>query len=174
MITVRNPAAAANLPAPPRKPDGALYRYEMILPGAARRGYAENTEQLLDLLAPGYLETHGPRARAAARIDLAVRAQVHVQAQLADPDALARCTDEQRALLLGARALPPAPAVWDGPVPLVLVTTFYQPTGRLARPREQDGGQVWWIDPTTPMSLLTSLHTVGWIRLADSRPGDGA
>ena len=48
-------------------------------------------------------------------------------------------------------------------MPLVLVSSFYEPDGPLPRPVALPPAQVLWIDPASDETLLTSLHEAGWV-----------
>jgi hypothetical protein len=51
----------------------------------------------------------------------------------------------------------PRVELWDGKVPLVLVSTEYAPYSEVPRPT----GNVEWIDPFTDLTLLTTLEKLG-------------
>jgi hypothetical protein len=108
---------------------------------------------------PGY-DALGASERAEARLRLAVDLQVRSQAGICARGALGQCTEDERATLLGGRHVPPDPATWTAPVPLVLVTSFYAPTGPLPRPAGPAELQI-WLDPQDERTLLTSLHVAG-------------
>lgn len=50
---------------------------------------------------------------------------------------------------------------WDHKVPLVLVTSLFEPYTEASPPT----GNIMWIDPTNETTYLDSLHSVGQIRL---------
>jgi hypothetical protein len=164
VIRTRNASSAAEPTAAPVKDDGTYYLFEMIHDGGSWRAYADTPAQLLDALIPKYTELASPRERAAARIRLALRLQVMLQAVLASQEELAQCGDAQREVLLSSREVPPTVASWDAPVPLVLVSTFYKPQGRLPRPTGPAKALI-WIDPADAWSLLRTLHEAGVISL---------
>ncbi|SEM72448.1 hypothetical protein [Streptacidiphilus jiangxiensis] len=164
VIRIRNASSAAEPPAPPQKDDQSFYLFEMIHDGGSWRAYADTPDELLDAIIPEYTGLTSPRERAAARIRLALRLQVQLQALLDTAPELAQCTDEQRAVLLSSRENPPTVQVWDAPVPLVLVSTFYRPEGRLPRPTGPTEALI-WIDPGDAWSLLLSLHNAGVVAL---------
>ncbi|ATM24740.1 hypothetical protein SMD44_p10241 (plasmid) [Streptomyces alboflavus] len=163
-IRTRNATAAATPLAPPTKDDGTTYVFEMIYDGGKWRGYADTPTELLVGLIPEYPELESPKERAAARIRLALRLQVQLQAVLATPEDLAQCTPEQQQAILAPRDTPPVLNHWDAPVPLVLVTTFYKPTGRLRRPTGPENSLL-WIEPDDEWALLRSLAEIGVIHL---------
>jgi hypothetical protein len=161
---IPNSSQAGPAPAPPARPDGQPYRYEMIY--GAWRGYADTAGELAGLLIPGYDKLTDDTARLRARIHYAADVHVPLQASVAADGDLGACTAEQRAILLGARDKPPAVTEWQAPVPLVLVSSFYAPDGPLPRPAPAPGSEIIWIEPQTSDSLLSSLHAAGWISLA--------
>ncbi|MBV9024002.1 MAG: hypothetical protein JO362_09450 [Streptomycetaceae bacterium] len=163
-IRTRNASAAAAPLAPPTKDDGSHYVFEMIYDGGSWRGYADTPTELMEGLIPEYPELLSPKDKAAARIRLALRLQVQLQAALAASEEFAQCTPEQQQVILAPRDTPPVIARWDAPVPLALVTTFYKPTGRLPRPEGPDEALI-WIEPDSEWSLLVSLHQAGVIHV---------
>ncbi|MEO3806412.1 hypothetical protein [Nonomuraea sp. B1E8] len=165
VVIVRNGSAAEPPPAAPVRHDGRPYHLEMIYAGGARRGYADDAADLVELLAPGYAALATAGERATARVRLAMDLQVRLQARLAAGARLDACGDAERAVILGGRHEPPAPARWEAPVPLVLVATFYEPAGPLPRPRGPADLQI-WLDPADDWALLTSLHTAGVITVS--------
>lgn len=165
MVTrIRNSAAGEPPPAPPAGPAGEPYRLEMIYAGGSWRGYANTADELISLLIDGY-EDLPAAERAVARLRYAVDVHVPVQAALAAAGPMDACTPGQRQLLLSPRDVPPEPAVWDAPVPLVLVSVFYAPPGPRPRPRSGTG-EIVWIDPVSDAALLKSLAAAGWLSLA--------
>lgn len=170
MIRTRNATAAAEPMAPPVKDDGTYYRFELIYDNGAWRAYADTPSELLDALIPEYTGLTSPRERAAARIRLALRLQVMLQAALAASGELDNCDEEQRAVLLSSREVPPTVEVWEAPVPLVLVSSFYRPEGRLPRPAGSEEALI-WIDPGDAWSFLRTLHAAGVVSL---HTADGA
>ncbi len=167
-VTIRNTSAAGPPPAAPAK-DGRPYGFEMIYAGGTYRGYADEPAELVGMLAPGYLALATGEERAAARVRLALDLQVRLQARLAAGGELDACGEAERAVLLGGRHEPPSPARWEAPVPLVLVSAFYEPAGALPRPSGPAELQV-WLDPADEWSLLTSLHAAGVIVVSGAVP----
>lgn len=161
-VIIRNPSAAQPPPVAPVKDDGRPYRYEMVHADGALRGYADDFAELVGMLVPGYGGPAGDDERAAARVRLALDMQVRIQARLVAAGRLDACEAPERAVLLGGRHEPPAPARWEAPIPLVLVSAFYEPAGALPRPSGPADLQV-WIDPADDRTLLTSLHAAGAI-----------
>lgn len=158
---IPNPAQGSSPPDPPARPDGQPYPYELITP--AWRGYADDFAGLASLLLDGYGEPGTEEERQEARLRYAADVQVPIQADLAAGKELQECSEQEKDVLLAPRDTPPAVREWRAPVPLVLVTTFYQPHGDLPRPDVSGPGQIMWIDPGSDESLLVSLHQAGWI-----------
>ncbi|MEV0203062.1 hypothetical protein [Nonomuraea sp. NPDC050691] len=167
-VVIRNTSVADRPPLAPAKGDGSLYRYEMIFAGGSLRAYADDPAELVAAFHPGYDTLETPEQRHEARLRAALDAQVRIQAELAADDPLEACSPEERAVLLGGRHVPPAPEEWTAPVPLVLVTSFYEPEGSLPRPRGPEELQV-WLDPTDDWTLLSTLHAAGAIHVAMSQ-----
>ncbi|MEV1174488.1 hypothetical protein [Nonomuraea sp. NPDC049784] len=163
-VIIRNTSATEPPPAPPVKGDGRPYRYEMIHAGGTYRGYADDPVELIGMLVPGYVRLATDDERATARVRLAMDMQVRLQAQLAAGQ-LDACGEAERAVILGGRHEPPAPSRWEAPVPLVLVSTFYEPAGAVPRPSGPAELQV-WLDPADDWTLLTSLHAAGAITVS--------
>ena len=164
-IRTRNASSAATPLDPPKKDNGSNYLFEMIYDGGSWRGYSDTPTELMEGLIPEYPELISPKEKAAARIRLALRLQVQLQAVLAASEDFAQCSAEQQQAILAPRDTPPVVSRWDAPVPLVLVTTFYKPAGRLPRTEGPDGSLI-WIEPDDEWSLLVSLHKAGVIHLA--------
>ncbi|GAA3765434.1 hypothetical protein [Micromonospora maritima] len=125
---------------------------------------AASAEDALGMIIDGYADLARGPERTRARLTLALRAREVVQALLNAGEVFEQSTDEQRQVLLTDQgATPPGLDVWNAVVPLVLVTSFYRPLGDRDQPRVAGPGQIWWIDPETPTSLLETLHQVRWL-----------
>lgn len=158
-VRIRNGA-----PQPPRRPDGGLYRFELIDGGGRWRVYADERTDLVADLIPGYAELPDEPARLVARTDALVGGQILAQARLITDTGIDGCTPEQQALLLGDRNTPPVlDGDWTAPVPLVLISGFYKPLGALPRP----GGDIVWLDAGTEESYLRGLRVTGMVVLAE-------
>jgi hypothetical protein len=168
MATARiaNPRGRTRPAAPPARPGGGPFPFEMIYAGDSSRGYADSPGELLTLLLDGYAALADDASRLRARIQYAVDVSVPLQAEAAAEGDLDGCDGGQRAVLLAPRDVPPAVTEWAAPVPLVLVTCFYAPAGPPPRPVPAGPGVITWIDPLTEESLLRSLHDASWISLA--------
>lgn len=164
-VTYANTHGGASPPAAATKPDGRPFRFELIHEQGLLRTYGDDGADLVAGLVRPFLRGSGPRAEAAARIRVAVRTQVVLQAFVAVGTDMDACSTEQRSVLLGSRAHPPSVHEWDAPVPLVLVTSFYRPAGILATPR----GNIVWLDPASGASLLSSLLATNMVVLAERK-----
>jgi hypothetical protein len=157
-------------PEPPARPDGHPYQYELVTD--AWRGYADTFSELAGLLIDGYADL-AAEDQPAARLRYAADVQAPLQAVVTVAGDLAACSAADREVLLGPRDKPPSVRSWQAPVPLVLVSAFYEPDGTLPRPRAAAGGQILWIDPATDQTLLVSLHEAGWITVSARAAGTG-
>ena len=167
-------AVPDSVPAPaavPLRADGTPYRFEMIHAAGTRHTYADESAELISALIPGYRGAAAdPVGAAAARIAHATHLQVTVQAAINLEFGLDGCSAGQRALLCGGRSVPPAPALWTAPVPLVLVDCYYAPVGFVPRPLAEAPGEIRWLRPSTELAHLRSLADLGVIALAEHRP----
>jgi hypothetical protein len=122
----------------------------MLADGGNSRVYADTPEELLGYLIPGY-EAAGEVEQLTSRILFANTAAVALQAY-AVSDADVELTEEERRALEAPREVSPQVAVWESEIPLVLVTTYYQPQGALPCPSGkalctgEEGGNLIWLD----------------------------
>jgi hypothetical protein len=99
------------------------------------------------------------------RLRYAVGVQVQVQSFiLSEVEPGDDVTDEEWAVLAAPRDVPPQATVWECPVPLVLVETYYEPDGELPRPKGQ---------PRTGTSQNQKGAADGTGAGADNTPGAG-
>jgi len=166
---VMSNAPEGTAPSVPRRADGGLYRYEMVFEGFAARAYADSVTELCEHLIPGYDELNEDVAQVAARIQHAVRVQVHLQAEILIRHGVGGCTPAEAALLLGSRHEPPVVELWQPGVPLVLVDVYYEPLGPLPRPKGvprgggPEGSNLIWLRPGDEAGLVDSLAEAGCI-----------
>jgi hypothetical protein len=160
--TDANPVAAL------KKANGDPYRYELIHDGGKWRAYADEFPPLLAELIPGYLQLATSYERASARNRLARRMQVMLQARLNLSERFLECTPGQTAILQASRNVPPELDVWTAPVPLVLVSAYYQPRGQLVQPVAAPPSKIVWIDPTDDATMLLSLDEAGIVVLSEN------
>lgn len=168
----RNPRKDVT-PDAPERPQGGLYRFELIFDGGRYRAYADTLTELCEQLIPGYAALEDDVGQAAARIRHAVQAQVHLQATIVADTDLSGCSAEESELLLGSRHIPPTTRTWEADVPLVLVDTYYEPLGALPRPhgRPRNGGgpdtNLIWLRPGDEADLLESLADAGVVVISE-------
>ena len=153
------------------------YRYEMLAAGGKYRVYADDMTALCEYLIPSYSALHDKEEtsveKMAARIIYAVGCQVQLQAfLLVESEARGEGpTPQELAVLEAPRDVPPQLEMWESEVPLVLVSTYYEPIGTLPRPEGiplgmgEPGANLVWLDPMLEFDLLISLHEAGWISL---------
>jgi len=170
-VLTRNPRGGI-APEVPHRPEGGLYRFEMIFDGGRYRAYADTVTELCEALIDGYAELGDDISQAAARIQYAVRAQVQLQAALVADADLSRCSPEEQELLLGSRHVPPTLEMWEADVALVLVDTYYEPLGGLPRPQGRphggpEGSNLIWLCPADEAELLASLADAGVIVVSE-------
>jgi len=169
MQIVKNVTVIDQPPEPPRKEDGSQFEFEMLADGGNSRVYGDTPEELLGYLIPGYEALDGVD-QLTSRILFANTAAVALQAY-AVSDADVELTEEERRTLEAPRDVPPQVAVWESEIPLVLVSTYYQPQGALSRPTGralgigEEGGNLIWLDPIGDIELIFSLAQAGWVNL---------
>lgn len=142
----------------PTRPDGTEWAHVLIMhDGADVR--ADTPGEVLTMLIPGYQDLD-QEGRLAARIGHAEQMaldlqEIHHHRSGVSGDGLETVVKAPRSLpmTLTDPARPDAPARWDAPMPLVLVTTTYAP--HTDAPRIE--GNVVWIDPTEEQAFLDSL-----------------
>jgi len=131
---------------------------------------ASDADDALELIAGGYADLKPGPAQMQARIAVALEAKRAVQALLNAGEVFEQNTWEQQKILMGPPDSPPKLNTWAGVTPLVLVASFYRPLGDLDESTVAGAGQIWWIDPHTPGSLLETLHQVRWLDVTRMRP----
>ena len=169
-VVVRDTHDGGLPPCAPVRPDGHRYRFEVV---ASRvRVYGDTADDLVGAFVPGY-DQMDRAGRLAARIGWAVRAQTDLQAAVNDWHGTSGCSPEQTAVLYGGRSEPLSVAVWDCPVPLVLVDVYYRPDGPLPRPvGEHDTARednLIWLSPADPYDFLVSLHSAGVLHMSEAK-----
>lgn len=139
----------------PTRGDGGRYRYELIYEGGRWRAYADELDSLAAVLTPD-----GRSFK-----DVAVWAQVILQARINVTTGLDGCDKEETSVLSGDRADAPVLDRWSAPVPLVLVADFYAPHTHVSRPVAVPPGQIIWLSAVSARELLVSLDAAGVVRL---------
>lgn len=175
----RNTTAAEKPPTPPINPaTGEAFPMMVQYSGGWLQCWCEDPEEAVSALIgnPAYLNETDQQARLVARVKAAMRLSVVVQAeQIHDAQYDKRwdwLTEPEKAMLFQVRISQPkglhedlfgAPW-WTADVPLVVVSTGYEPWVEQVLPL---GGpdRVWVIDPLTPEDFLDSLEDLGIIRL---------
>jgi hypothetical protein len=172
---------------PPEHEDGRPYRYCMYLNSFVDVVFADEQDELLDVLIPGYGEMT-EEDQAFHRIRLAQNAAAQVQADIiasiqlepqSDGSFVGKTEDgaeinisaEQWTTLMTPRMLAqPRADWWTCPVPLVVVETAYEPFTTVPRPASglYDGlaspDNLWWVRPAEDEDFLISLHEIGYVR----------
>jgi len=127
---IDNLTEVAEAPTARTKEGGGQYRYEMMVDGGKRRVYADTPEELLGYFILGYQVLTDEVERATARLLCAVTVQVALQALFQSGMEVGMGltpSPAERAILEAPRDVPPQVAVWESEIPLVLVSTYYQP-----------------------------------------------
>lgn len=166
-----DPAASNVPPLAPRKPDGSLYRYEMLYAGYTQRTYADDHQTLVDALIEGYSRLSATD-QWVARLAFMNRAAVVAQAHLNTHPALPSLPLAQRTILQGSRHEPIVVDTWDCPVPLILMATDYLPAGKIPKPRRTQGmpPNVIYVDPSDDGTFIESLHDIAVVTLNEAQP----
>jgi len=173
-----NRTEVAEAPTAPTKEGGGQYRFEMLVDGGKRRVYGDTPEELLGYFIPGYQLLTDEVERATERLLYAVTVQVALQALFQSGMEVGMGltpTPAERAILEAPRDVPPQVTLWESEIPLVLVSSYYQPDGELLRPTgllgepgDDEPYNLIWLDPTGDMPFLLSLHRAGWLNLAEN------
>lgn len=151
---------------------GSPYPLGMVMPSGESFCYADSYSDLVCALIPDYAHAKTEEDKAYLRIVLADNAAVRRQADILAQLDVDEVSDGDWATLNAPKTGEGAPEGiwWRSDIPLILVTTTYQPfTGRLRPGSKKDGVQkdnaVWWVDPTDEETLLTTLHEIGYVRV---------
>lgn len=163
-----------DLPDDTFKDDGSPWPFVML--HGDRTVFADTRTELVGALIPGYddIDADDDVTALVDRFNTAVRIANNLQGFIAgvvanDPNAefsLATATEEELTLFLSDRLDRPVENIgvthWEHDIPLVLVTTMFEPydTGH-----EIPSGHILWIDPTDETTFLDSLADLGQIRL---------
>ena len=98
-----------------------------------------------------------------------MRTQVELQAYQVSNANLEAITDDERATLLGTRDTPPEVTSWGLEIPLVLVSTYYEPVGPLSRPvgvPDPETGaadsNLIWLDPMDEVAFVRAWLPPAW------------
>jgi len=172
MIVVSNPRGDQPL-AIPSHDDDTPYRFEMVFDGASKRAYADTWTELVEALIGGYADAASSEKADEMRLLYAVRIQVELQAEIVAAAVGYKLTDREAEILLGDRHTQPRVGMWRSEVPLVLVTSYYQPDGEVDRPIGRPPGgdadsNLIWLDPTDEQTLIASIDAAGIASIAES------
>lgn len=198
VLTANNRAARDNFAPPPAlKEDGSNYAFRMAFDNGARFADADTTEELLEVLAPGYLELD-EEGRMVARIGLAKNVQLLARGSLLanlSQDELDALEDWELNLLAwdepedphgwgdGSRLPTSDPTVeadtldvWKSKHPLVLLDISYTPFTEVPRPVSVFGDyadevpNLVWLRPVDELTFLRSLSRIGYIKFGNPGP----
>jgi hypothetical protein len=151
--------------------DGRPYPLGMVMPDGEDFCYADSMRDLICALIPEYEREQEESEKAFLRIVLADRAATIRQAEIlvdCDPGSL---SESEWATLTAPKTGPDSASAawWRSAVPLLLVSTSYEPYTPRPRPASNQDGvkpdNLFWIDPTDEESLIESLHSVGYVRV---------
>lgn len=134
--------------------------------------FSDTLTEILGELLDGYGEDITSEAGAEqafnARVDFAVRQANARQGLLAliatddgDFDPEVESEDTLTAIFSDRDEYIPVVELWDGKVPLVLISTEYEPFTEIPKPT----GNVQWVNPATDLTLLSSLAELGAFEL---------
>ena len=149
---------------------GKPYLMGMVMPNGEDFCYADSFYDLVCALIPDYAFASDEAERAYLRIVAADLGATIRQADIIVQIDPSDVTEGEWATLnapktgeLAARA-----DWWRCQVPLIAVTTSYEPFIPRPRPASKNdgtrGGTLWWVDPQDEESLITSLHEIGYIK----------
>ena len=161
----------------PLQENGQGYRYCLYTPGYYDVAFADDYIDLLAVLIHGYRELNDDD-QTVARIRYATSAAARTQAALILDKPEITISKAEMDILMAPRALPqPRADWWTCEMPLVVVTTSYEPYTKVPRPASGLGDvanadNLWWIDPTDEESLLTTLNQMDYIRLMENSDRD--
>lgn len=175
-VLIRNNVEGDGPLTPPTHEDGRGFRYAMYTPGLSDVAFADDYDELIEVLIPGYFDLT-EEEQAFQRIRYAQTAAAHVQAMIiADADGEGpEPSEAEWAVLTAPRGgTQPRADWWTSPIPLVVVTTSYKPFTDVPRPASglsdtARAENLWWIDPSDEDSLIQSLHEVYYIRLMENQ-----
>jgi hypothetical protein len=178
MIATVDPSEALGTARLPH-PDGGNWLYA-VLDGSGALTFSDSASELVATAIPGYVELPegdaGHDEALGMRYDFLVELARRTQQSIVDHAVksgeldLTALSDDATTALFSDRTRPfdGFPTVdggwsyqWDLVTPLVLVATDYQPY----TDRPVPDGRIVWLDPSTELSFLRSLNTLGIIEL---------
>jgi hypothetical protein len=159
----------------PPHPDGGDWLYA-VLDGSGTLTLSDSASELVATAIPGYLNLPqgdaGHDEALGMRYDFLVELARRTQQSIVDQAVksgeldLAALSDDATTALFADRTQPfdGLPTVdgewtyqWDLAAPLVLITTDYEPY----TDRPAPNGRIVWLDPSTEVSFVRALHTLG-------------
>jgi hypothetical protein len=160
-------------------PDGGEWLYA-VLDGSGALTFSDSVSELVATAIPGYMNLPagdgGHDAALGMRYDFLVELARRTQQSIVDQAVksgeldLTGLADDTTTALFADRTRPFEGLAgsdgawtyhWDLAVPLVLIATDYQPYTHRPAPN----GRIVWLDPSTELSFLRSLDTLGIIEL---------
>lgn len=178
MIATVEPADALTA-IPPPNPDGGDWLYA-VLDGSGALTLSDSASELVGMAIPGYTDLPesewGHDEALGMRYDFLVELARRTQQSIVDQAVksgelvLTALSDDATTALFADRSnpfggLPTGDGgwsyQWDLAAPLVLIATDYQPYTYRPTP----DGRIVWLDPSTELSFLRSLDTLGIIEL---------
>lgn len=174
-VIVQNTRSGEAPVEPARRDDGTRYDYGMYFNEGRSIAWGDGFEDLIEVLSPGYQAADEQQALI-ERITLALRARKIVQAQVfaeADDGDVEALNPEEMSILDGTHQGRITIEDWNSDIPLVLVTTAYQPHTDTPRPVSKHGPylevpNMWWIDPMEDESLIRDLAAIGYVRVVET------
>ena len=175
MLTAIKANEPVTLPPHPDGPGGWAYA---LIDNEGQVVFADDAGELVALFIEGYRFPRDDRghdlalaARSEALVEVAERSQRYLVDEAVEGGVLDPLAAGEDALtaLFAPRTRPwegrstedgTASYEWDGPVPLILLATDYAPF----TDRPQPTGNVVYLDPSTEVSFLVSLDTLGLVK----------
>lgn len=154
----------------PASPTGSLFRYALVR--GEMTTFSDDLSDLVGAVIPGYSAATGDEAALLARWQCAAATATELQQLIAAGEGLNPAAEPEDVLtaIFTDRALPlPAEAIagrWDHRVPLVLLSTDYEPFTAAAKP----SGNVRFIDSSTERAFLRSLADLGVLSFYTHEP----
>lgn len=159
----------------PSRPDGSLYRFELVMFGNADRFYCDSIFEIAQMLIPNFSSEKSNEQNLKAMFMHATRVQVAVQAhlELAYKEEIAELSPQELALLREPLA-PSAPMKWGSALPLVIIDALYAPFTHAPAPSavvdDEGNSNILWIRVTGGINeYIRSLDEIGYISLSIAR-----
>lgn len=149
---------------------GTTYPFGMTMPNKEDFCYADSFRDLVCALIPDYAHTDSENEKAYLRIIAADMGATIRQAEIileVDPSDV---SESDWATLNAPKTgeLAATADWWRSNIPLIAITTSYEPFVSRPRPASKNDGlresNVWWVDPSSDESLIMTLHEIGYIQ----------